>query len=246
MLMDCVTRRSIRRRSGNGLNLVPLEAGENERFAGLHKSHSFSAEELAKVHKLMSACDEDTCAHSWRIAYLAKEMACYLHLSSAEVCTSLLSALLHDIGKARMPRELLGKQGSLNAREWEVIRQQQCLPQQRLTGAVRNFGEEIGFFRRHQFLHGFLIPPHLPDARVPDRCAGRSFGLGPISLRPLWRDVFRVAAELQDVPLCDTNVFQQLPRRVLRTFGSLAAELRWKIRKSAIEIGVSVPAAEQF
>ena len=123
MLMDCVTRRSIRRRSGNGLNLVPLEAGENERSASLYKSQSFSAEELAKVHRLMSACDEDTYAHSWRIAHLAKEMACYLHLSSAEVCISLLSALLHDIGKTRMPRELLGKQGPLNAREWEVIRQ---------------------------------------------------------------------------------------------------------------------------
>lgn len=121
MLMKRAARRPIHR-AGHELNLVPLVSIENAGSVNLHIHQTFSAEDLAKVHMLMSLCDEDTCAHSWRIAQLAKEVACYLHLSEAEICTAFMSALLHDIGKATIPWALLNKQGPLNGREWAIIR----------------------------------------------------------------------------------------------------------------------------
>ena len=34
-----------------------------------------------------------------------------------------LAALVHDIGKARVPEEILGKQGRLTADEWALVKQ---------------------------------------------------------------------------------------------------------------------------
>jgi hypothetical protein len=58
--------------------------------------------------------------------------------------------------------------------------------------------------------------------------------------------VFRVAAEFQNIPLRDTKVLQQLPRRVRRAFGLLAPEPRRKIGESGLKTNMSMLTAKQF
>jgi putative nucleotidyltransferase with HDIG domain len=123
MLVSCLTRQNKHKQTSYRLSLAPLETGKSESTVNLYETQPFSSEELVKVYGLLNMCDEDTCAHSWRIAHLAREVACYLRLSNTEVWIAFLSALMHDIGKARLPRELLNKQGPLNSKEWEIIRQ---------------------------------------------------------------------------------------------------------------------------
>jgi len=150
------------------LTLVPIEAGENESSINLYEKQPFSAEELAGVRTLMSACDEDTCSHSWRIAHLAREMACYLRLSDTEVWTAFLSALLHDIGKARIPWGLLNKQGPLNGKEWDMIRQHPEIGAQMLLEVGGKFAELAPLvLAHHERWDGEGYPRRLRGEQIP-------------------------------------------------------------------------------
>jgi HD-GYP domain-containing protein (c-di-GMP phosphodiesterase class II) len=141
MLVRCLTRQNKQKLARSGLNVVPIQPGDNVASASYYEKPPFSVEELSKAHALMSACDEDTCAHSWRIAHLARETACYMRLSETEIWMAFLSALLHDIGKAGIPWGLLNKQGPLNGKEWEMIRQHPGIGAQMLEEAGGIFAE---------------------------------------------------------------------------------------------------------
>jgi putative nucleotidyltransferase with HDIG domain len=81
-----------------------------------------SPAELAKLQTLLTCYDDDTYAHSLRLASLAGAMAHYLQLSQEDMVLVYLAALFHDIGKVRIPRAILRKRGPLNEREWRIMR----------------------------------------------------------------------------------------------------------------------------
>src|SRR5215813_7785398 len=55
-----------------------------------------------------------------------------------------------------------------------------------------------------------------------------------------------IHAELQDVPLPDAHVFQQLPGRVRGAFRLASAKLAWKILKSAGHVRVRFTLGEEI
>jgi len=67
--------------------------------------------------------DGYTTAHSMNVAVLSMALAEFLGLDSAEVRGIGVAGILHDIGKIRVPRDVLVKPGKLDAGELELIRQ---------------------------------------------------------------------------------------------------------------------------
>ena len=67
--------------------------------------------------------DAYTFGHCERVAGMAVALARALRLDEREERTLLLGAYLHDVGKVRVPREILSKRGRLSAAELEVMRQ---------------------------------------------------------------------------------------------------------------------------
>ncbi len=65
--------------------------------------------------------DQYTTTHSLNVAVLAMAVAEYLQLSSQEVRTYGMAGLLHDIGKTRIPKDILVKPGKLTDAEREVM-----------------------------------------------------------------------------------------------------------------------------
>jgi putative nucleotidyltransferase with HDIG domain len=65
--------------------------------------------------------DQYTTTHSLNVAVLAMAVAEYLRLSSQEVRTYGMAGLLHDIGKTRIPKDILVKPGKLTDAEREVM-----------------------------------------------------------------------------------------------------------------------------
>ncbi len=65
--------------------------------------------------------DQDTYHHSVNLCILSLFMASRLRLDRAMTSTLGLAALLHDIGKVRVPREILNKVGKLTAEEWRIM-----------------------------------------------------------------------------------------------------------------------------
>lgn len=71
----------------------------------------------------LRSVDEYTTAHSINVSCLSMALAEHLRLSSVDVRAIGEAALLHDVGKSRIPAEVLNKQGKLTESEWKLIQQ---------------------------------------------------------------------------------------------------------------------------
>ena len=67
--------------------------------------------------------DQYTTAHSMNVSVLSMALAEFLGLDSSEVRGIGVAGILHDIGKIRVPKEVLVKPGKLTAEEMDLIRQ---------------------------------------------------------------------------------------------------------------------------
>jgi len=65
--------------------------------------------------------DQDTSHHSVNLCILSLFMASRLQLDRTLTSTLGLAALLHDIGKVRVPLEILNKAGKLTDEEWRIM-----------------------------------------------------------------------------------------------------------------------------
>lgn len=101
-----------------------------ERVAGL-KALAESNERLEKMvydvaaamGSVVEARDPYTQGHEVRVADLSRRIATEMGLSEAECDGIAMAALLHDIGKLRIPAEILTKPGVLSAAEFSLIRE---------------------------------------------------------------------------------------------------------------------------
>ena len=66
--------------------------------------------------------DEYTTTHSLNVAVLAMALAEFLGLGARDVRAYGVAGLLHDLGKVKIPREILTKPGKLTDEEWVVMR----------------------------------------------------------------------------------------------------------------------------
>lgn len=72
--------------------------------------------------EVLERTDNFTLTHSYRVARLAIPIGTLLHLSDGEVETLRTAALLHDLGKAFIPAQILLKQDFLTEEEFAVMR----------------------------------------------------------------------------------------------------------------------------
>lgn len=70
----------------------------------------------------MKTADEYTYLHSVAVCALMLKFARYLDMPAKEVRDCGLAGLLHDVGKMRIPRDVLHKPGSLTDEEFEVVK----------------------------------------------------------------------------------------------------------------------------
>ena len=66
--------------------------------------------------------DQYTTTHSLNVSVLAMALAEYLGLGAKDVRAYGVAGLLHDLGKVRVPKEILNKPGKLTDAEWQVMR----------------------------------------------------------------------------------------------------------------------------
>lgn len=66
--------------------------------------------------------DDLTYAHSINVALMCNVFARWLHMTAEETKLATLCGLLHDIGKIRVPVEIIGKPGKLTESEYEQVK----------------------------------------------------------------------------------------------------------------------------
>ena len=71
----------------------------------------------------IESADSYTHGHCERVAEYAVSLACALGLDASQQTTVRLGAYLHDVGKVRVPHEILNKPGALTDAEFAVMQQ---------------------------------------------------------------------------------------------------------------------------
>jgi putative nucleotidyltransferase with HDIG domain len=117
---------------------------------------------------VVEADDAYTGEHCKDVVHLALDVARELKLDLEQQRTVEFGALLHDIGKIAVPKEIVNKPGKLDPREWEIIKTH-TVEGQRMLERVGGFMGNVGRIVRshHERWDGRGYPDGLAGADIP-------------------------------------------------------------------------------
>jgi HD-GYP domain-containing protein (c-di-GMP phosphodiesterase class II) len=117
---------------------------------------------------VVEADDQYTGEHSRDVVDLSRSAAAELGLGAPQRRAVEFVAMLHDVGKIFVPKEILHKPGELNAYEWEVMRQH-TIQGERILKQVGGALARIARFVRssHEHYDGHGYPDGLAGEAIP-------------------------------------------------------------------------------
>ena len=117
---------------------------------------------------VVEADDAYTGEHCRGVVRLALEVAAALGLDVHRARNVEFGALLHDVGKIAVPKEIVNKPGKLDPDEWEIIKTH-TIEGQRMLERVGGFMREVGEIVRssHEHWDGGGYPDGLRATAIP-------------------------------------------------------------------------------
>jgi HD-GYP domain-containing protein (c-di-GMP phosphodiesterase class II) len=117
---------------------------------------------------VVEADDAYTGVHSEDVVDLAVAVAVEMRLRPAARRNVEFGALLHDVGKIAVPKEIINKPGPLDDAEWEVMRRH-TIEGQKLLDQIGGFMREVGTIVRasHERFDGGGYPDGLAGNAIP-------------------------------------------------------------------------------
>ncbi len=117
---------------------------------------------------VIEADDGYTGEHCKSVVTLALEMAGHLGLSPERQRNLEFAALLHDVGKIAIPKEIINKPGKLDPHEWTIIKTH-TLEGQKMLERVGGFMRQVGLIVRshHERWDGGGYPDGLAGEAIP-------------------------------------------------------------------------------
>ena len=113
--------RRFRMARGAGRLRVLEDRIRDARERGVSDEPAKAAEEILSLVAALSAHDRKTRGHSERVRAFTDVIAGEIGLSEDDQDRLRWAALLHDVGKLRVPPRILNKPGRPNDREWQLI-----------------------------------------------------------------------------------------------------------------------------
>ncbi len=151
------------------LGLLAVFARErHQRLEGLlelNRAYRGTAQALADV---VEADDTYTGEHSKSVLDLTLAAANQLGLSPEQRRNLEFAALLHDVGKIAIPKEIINKPGRLDPEEWKVLKTH-TIEGQKLLDRVGGFMHDVGLIVRshHERWDGSGYPDGLSGEDIP-------------------------------------------------------------------------------
>ena len=117
---------------------------------------------------VVEADDGYTGEHSKSVVRLCLDVAERLGLSTEQRQNLEFGALLHDVGKIAIPKEIINKPGQLDEREWTIIKTH-TIEGQKLLDTVGGFMRDVGLIVRshHERWDGGGYPDGLSGEAIP-------------------------------------------------------------------------------
>ena len=151
------------RAAGGGRAVLYASSTENEELAP-DPTHG---EVVAALASALQERDQYTGDHSESVVDVAGRVAESLALGEDAIAKLRTAALLHDIGKVGVPDEILHKEGPLDEREWEIMRQHPEIGE-RILRAIPGLGAIAKIVRHeHERWDGKGYPDGLAGEEIP-------------------------------------------------------------------------------
>jgi putative nucleotidyltransferase with HDIG domain len=117
---------------------------------------------------VVEADDQYTGEHSRGVVELAREVGQRLGLGDDRLRNLEFGALLHDVGKVAIPKEIINKPGKLDAAEWEIIKTH-TVEGQRMLDRIGGFMSDVGRIVRshHERWDGGGYPDRIAGEAIP-------------------------------------------------------------------------------
>jgi putative nucleotidyltransferase with HDIG domain len=117
---------------------------------------------------VIKADDGYTGDHSRSVVELSLELGEQLGVDAHRLRNLEFAALLHDVGKIAIPKEIINKPGRLEPREWQIIKTH-TLEGQKILDQVGGFMREVGLVVRshHERWDGSGYPDGLAGEAIP-------------------------------------------------------------------------------
>ena len=103
-------------------DITERKEAEKERRASAEKLEQILLQTIEAIAATVEARDPYTAGHQRRVALLASAIASEMGLSAEIIHGISLAASIHDLGKIRVPAEILSKPGRLNQIEYELVK----------------------------------------------------------------------------------------------------------------------------
>lgn len=123
---------------------------------------------VAALSGAVDAKDRYTSGHSKRVAKYAKEMAARMGKNEREQEEIYRAGLLHDIGKIRVPEEIINKNGKLTKDEFELIKVHPVIGYRILKGISSDQMIAQGAKYHHERYDGQGYPNGLQGHNIPE------------------------------------------------------------------------------
>jgi putative nucleotidyltransferase with HDIG domain len=157
------------------LTLVPLlglfavfARERHSRLEGLLELNNAYRGTALVLGDVVEADDGYTAEHSKGVVGLALELADQLSLGADRRRNLEFGALLHDVGKIAIPKEIINKPGKLDPHEWTIIKTH-TVEGQRMLERVGGFMRQVGQIVRshHERWDGAGYPDGLAGEQIP-------------------------------------------------------------------------------
>lgn len=179
-----------------------------EHTASLIKHGQTSIEFFDMIHNLRSD-DDSIYTHCLNVALISRMIGKWLKITPEELNTLTLAGLLHDIGKTRIPNEILNKQEKLTDEEFQLMRTH----------------PQLGY----DILKPFPFSPHVKKAALThhERCDGSGYpshlasdALDNHAMVVAIADVYdaMTAARTYRAPLCPFQVIGEFEKDGLQKY----------------------------
>ena len=179
-----------------------------------------SKAEIRALVRAMADADGDTYRHSLEVAATARAVAQRLGLDDVDLVEVELAALLHDLGKLRIPPHILRKAGPLDADELQLMRlhpEWGC----EMVGRVPGL-EAVALIVRlhHERPDGSGYPHGLTDERIPmaSKIVSACDAYGAMTRRRDYSEPLDVDAALAELEVNSGAQFDPLVVEVLADF----------------------------
>jgi putative nucleotidyltransferase with HDIG domain len=118
--------------------------------------------------KMARDIDSYTYSHSLHVGILANKFGKWLNLKENRLCNLTTAALLHDIGKSKVKKEIITKPASLTPEEYEKAKKHSEYGYQLLKKSNR-FSKSImaGVLTHHERYHGGGYPLGIEGEKIP-------------------------------------------------------------------------------